>query len=60
MICRRGFGRSLQRKRLKRMNDRSLAISILQKARDALSERLTERVIESQGEIEADAWGVPT
>jgi hypothetical protein len=39
------------------MNDRSLAISILQKARDALSERLTERVIESQAEIEADAEG---
>jgi hypothetical protein len=39
------------------MNDRSLAISILQRARDTLSERLTERVVESRGEIEADADG---
>jgi hypothetical protein len=39
------------------MNDRSIAISILQKARDALSERLTQRVIEAQHEIEADADG---
>jgi hypothetical protein len=39
------------------MNDRSLAISILQKARDALNERLTQRVIESRQEIEDDAEG---
>lgn len=39
------------------MNDRSLAISVLQKARDALSERLTQRVIESRDDIEADAEG---
>lgn len=39
------------------MNDRSLAISILQKARDALSERLTQRIIESRHDIEADAAG---
>ncbi len=39
------------------MSDRCLAISILQKARDALCERLTERVIESRAEIEADAEG---
>jgi hypothetical protein len=39
------------------MNDRSIAISILQKARDALSERLTQRVIEAQADIEADAEG---
>jgi hypothetical protein len=39
------------------MNERSLAISVLQKARDALSDRLTQRVIESRDEIEADAGG---
>ena len=39
------------------MNERSLAISVLQKARDALSERLTQRVIESREEIEADSEG---
>jgi hypothetical protein len=39
------------------MNDRSLAISVLQKAREALSERLTQRVIESRDDIEADAEG---
>lgn len=39
------------------MNDRSLAISVLQKARDVLHARLTERVIESQHEIVADAEG---
>jgi hypothetical protein len=39
------------------MNDRSLAISVLQKARDALSERLTQRVIESRDDIAADAEG---
>jgi len=39
------------------MNERSLALSILQKARDALSQRLTERVIESQDEIQSDAEG---
>ncbi len=39
------------------MNPRSQAISILQKARDALGERLTQRILESQHEIEADAEG---
>ena len=39
------------------MNDRLFAISILQKARDALNERLTQRVIESREEIEDDAEG---
>jgi hypothetical protein len=39
------------------MNERSLAISILQKARDTLSHRLTERVVEAQHEIQADAAG---
>ena len=39
------------------MNDRSLAISILQRARDALHARLTERILESQHEIAADAEG---
>jgi len=39
------------------MNDRSIAIAILQRARDALSERLTQRVIEAQQEIESDADG---
>lgn len=39
------------------MNERSIAISILQKARDALSERLTQRVVDAQSEIEADADG---
>ncbi len=40
-----------------KMNDRSFAISVLQKARNALSERLTQRVIESRDDIEADAAG---
>ena len=39
------------------MNDRTLALSILQKARDSLGERLTRRVIEAREEIEADAEG---
>ncbi|MEX0678240.1 MAG: hypothetical protein WD063_14260 [Pirellulales bacterium] len=39
------------------MHERSLAISILQRARDALSERLSQRIIESQREIEEDAQG---
>lgn len=39
------------------MNQRSLAISILQKARDTLGERLTQRVVESQQEIADDAEG---
>ena len=39
------------------MDDRELAISILQKARDALSERLTERILESRQEIAEDAEG---
>lgn len=39
------------------MNDRSLAISILQRARDTLGHRLTRRVVDSQSEIAADAEG---
>lgn len=39
------------------MNERALAISILQRARDELSQRLTERIVESQHEIEQDAAG---
>lgn len=39
------------------MNDRSLAIQILQHARDRLSERLTQRIIEAQEEIDSDASG---
>ena len=39
------------------MNQRSLAISILQKARDSLSERLTQRIVESEEEIASDATG---
>ena len=39
------------------MNQRSLAIAILQRARDVLTEQLTDRVIESRHEIEADAAG---
>ncbi len=39
------------------MNDRSLAIHILQDAHDRLSERLTQRIIEAREEIEADADG---
>jgi hypothetical protein len=39
------------------MNQRTLAISILQKARDALGERLTQRILESEQEIAADAEG---
>jgi hypothetical protein len=39
------------------MNQRSLAIAILQKARDALGERLTQRILESEEEITADAEG---
>ncbi|HTM53839.1 MAG TPA: hypothetical protein VL175_07395 [Pirellulales bacterium] len=39
------------------MNQRSFAISILQKARDALSQRLTERVVESEHDIQSDAEG---
>src|SRR5260221_2349450 len=39
------------------MNHRTLAISILQKARDTLSERLTQRVVDSQQDIEDDAEG---
>ena len=39
------------------MNDRSLAISILQNARDRLGERLTARIIDARQEIEADADG---
>ncbi|REK12883.1 MAG: hypothetical protein DWQ37_09640 [Planctomycetota bacterium] len=39
------------------MNQRALAISILQKARDTLSERLSQRIIESKHEIADDAEG---
>ncbi len=39
------------------MNNRSLAIHILQNARDLLSERLTQRIVEAREEIEADADG---
>jgi hypothetical protein len=39
------------------MNERAVAISILQRARDTLGERLTQRIIDSQQEIEADAEG---
>jgi hypothetical protein len=39
------------------MNQRSLAISILQKARDALSDRLTQRIVDSEDEITSDAEG---
>jgi hypothetical protein len=39
------------------MNERSLAIHILQNARDRLSERLTQRIVEARGDIEADAEG---
>jgi hypothetical protein len=39
------------------MNDRSLAISILQRARDTLSARLAQRIVESRQEIETDAQG---
>ena len=38
-------------------NERSLAISILQNARDRLGERLTSRIVEAREEIEADADG---
>jgi hypothetical protein len=39
------------------MNHRSLAISILQKARDTLSERLSQRIFDSKHEIAEDAEG---
>ena len=39
------------------MNQRSLAISILERARDQLGQRLAQRVVEAQQEIEADAEG---
>jgi hypothetical protein len=39
------------------MDERSLAISILQKARDALGDRLTQRIVEGEHEIAADAEG---
>ena len=39
------------------MSDRCQAITILQNARDRLSERLTQRIIESREEIKADAEG---
>jgi len=38
-------------------NERGLAISILQNARDRLGERLTSRIVEAREEIEADADG---
>lgn len=40
------------------MNDRTRAIEVLQRARDLLAERLTERVLESREEILADALGM--
>ena len=40
------------------MNDRARAISVLQQARDILSERLTERVLESRDAILEDALGL--
>jgi hypothetical protein len=40
------------------MNDRSRAIDVLQRARDLLAERLTERILESRDEILADALGM--
>jgi hypothetical protein len=42
---------------LANMNERSLAIHILQNARDQLSERLTQRIIEARDDIESDAEG---
>jgi hypothetical protein len=39
------------------MNDRARAIAILTRARDILAERLTERVLEVQEELLADAQG---
>ena len=39
------------------MNQRSLAISILERAREQLGQRLAERIVESQHEIQADAEG---
>ncbi len=39
------------------MNPHSLALSILQKARDALAERLTQRIIDAEHEIAEDAAG---
>jgi hypothetical protein len=39
------------------MNQRTLAVSILQRARDTLGERLAQRIIDAQQEIEADAEG---
>jgi hypothetical protein len=39
------------------MNDQSQALSILQKARDALTARLTQRIIDAQQEIVEDAEG---
>src|SRR5881628_250690 len=39
------------------MNDRARAIAILKQARDMLADRLSERVIESRGDILEDAQG---
>ncbi|HEV3136825.1 MAG TPA: hypothetical protein VGZ26_02955 [Pirellulales bacterium] len=39
------------------MNQRTLAVSILQRARDTLGERLAQRIIDAEHEIEADAEG---
>jgi hypothetical protein len=47
----------MHNRRLRIMNERSLAIHILQSARDRLSERLTERIIEARDDIESDAEG---
>lgn len=40
------------------MNDRARAISILQQAREILTERLTERILESRESILEDAFGM--
>jgi hypothetical protein len=40
------------------MNDRARAIAILRQARDALADRLTERVLQSKDEILEDAHGL--
>jgi hypothetical protein len=39
------------------MNERSVAITILERARELLGQRLAQRVVDSQQEIEADAEG---
>ena len=39
------------------MNDRAHAIRILQQTRDALAQRMTERIVAAEDEILDDAWG---